>query len=793
MYSEEELERRKKLNEQGYWEIPEGLDISNFDFNWRPYIYERPYIHQFGTQWQKTGGPKFIVPQHEGIKYQNLQHAIRLPDSNNRSWRPLIANATIDYSWHPDDTDPPFIYVFGNQWHDSETMPTYQYRVKGATDKKYVYNVKATLLSNKDKWQIPDNIDDSNFDYSWCPNPYEPPLNWQFGTQWQKTGGPTYINENAHGVKYVDFQKVKKLPNSNDRCWRPLVNNSTIDFSWHPDETEPPYIYVFGNQWYDSKTMPTYQYKVKGATEKKYVHDLLATLLPDVDSRCWRPLVNNAVIDQSWVPNPHDPPYIYVFGNQWYDGETMPTYQYRVKDATDKKYIKDLKAVLLPNKENWKIPDDIDDRMFDYSWVPNPHDPLMNYEFGTQWQKTGGPIYAESSVDIKKYCSDQRVIKLPNIRNFRVVEPINIDSFDFSWHPDDTEEKYNYVFGNQYHSSENMPTVIYKSKNAQSNKFINEIKCDLKINEVEYIDSIFDRINEYKEETTYTYIGNINLNFSNIISDDPIPHVHIVDDVAALIPKNAKVKMYDKLEDYPYVKYHNLGYRHEPLDIIFLSNGEQGENDRYEHLLEVTKHLPNRVIKVSNVKGRVASQHAAANAALTPWYFLINSKCKVSPNFDFSYQPKRTHTSKHYIFTATNILNGLEYGHMAVVLNNKNLTLSTTGKGLDFTLDSPHTLVNINSGIGIYNTSEWDTWRTAFREVIKLKYNSLNLIDEQSRYRLDVWLSVADGQFSQWSLKGAKDAVDYYETVDGEFDKLKLSYDWEWLYNHYTTANNLQS
>jgi hypothetical protein len=39
---------------------------------------------------------------------------------------------------------------------------------------------------------------------------------------------------------------------------------------------------------------------------------------------------------------------------------------------------------------------------------------------------------------------------------------------------------------------------------------------------------------------------------------------------------------------------------------------------------------------------------------------------------------------------------------MAVVLNNKNLTLSTTGKGLDFTLDSPHTLVNINSGIGIY-------------------------------------------------------------------------------------------
>jgi hypothetical protein len=63
MYIEqEELDRREELWEQGYWEVPEGLDTTDFNFNWRPDRYDRPYIHVFGTQWQRSGGPRFIVP-----------------------------------------------------------------------------------------------------------------------------------------------------------------------------------------------------------------------------------------------------------------------------------------------------------------------------------------------------------------------------------------------------------------------------------------------------------------------------------------------------------------------------------------------------------------------------------------------------------------------------------------------------------------------------------------------------------------------------------------------------------
>jgi hypothetical protein len=478
-----------------------------------------------------------------------------------------------------------------------------------------------------------------------------------------------------------------------------------------------------------------------------------------------------------------------VFGNQWYDVDIMPTYQYRVYGATEKKYITDIKATLTPNKNNWEIPDDLSDD-FDYSWMPHPHEPPMNWQFGTQHQRTGGPKYISTKTTEVKYCNDLVAKKLPNIRNWRIIEPIVNESFDFSWHPDDTDGKYNYVFGNQYHSSENMPTLVYKMKGAEETKYINNIKSNLKIDCVPYTDSIFDAMTGHKDETKYISISNIDLNYTNLITDDSIPHVHIIDNVAAIVPKGTKVQVYDKLHDYPYIKYHKLGYTNKPLDIIFLSNGEQGAEENYEHLLSLVKGLPNNIIGLKDIKGRVASQHEAANMSNTSWYFLINGKCKVNPDFDFSWQPDRMCTARHYIFRATNPVNGLEYGHMAIVANNKRLTLNTTGRGLDFTLDSPHAIVNINSGIGIFNTSEWDTWRTSFREVIKLKHNVETFNDKASKERLHIWTTIANGDFADWALRGANDAVTYYESVNGDFDSLKLSYDWEWLQNFFNSSRS---
>ena len=89
------------------------------------------------------------------------------------------------------------------------------------------------------------------------------------------------------------------------------------------------------------------------------------------------------------------------------------------------------------------------------------------------------------------------------------------------------------------------------------------------------------------------------------------------------------------------------------------------------------------------------------------------------------------------------------------------------------------------SAIAHYNTTEELTWRTAFREVIKLKDDVAKTSSVESAYRLDTWLNQANGFCAGWSIKGARDAVEYYDNVKGDYSELMRSFEWEWLREYY--------
>jgi hypothetical protein len=113
-----------------------------------------------------------------------------------------------------------------------------------------------------------------------------------------------------------------------------------------------------------------------------------------------------------------------------------------------------------------------------------------------------------------------------------------------------------------------------------------------------------------------------------------------------------------------------------------------------------------------------------------------------------------------------------------MIAYNRRLVLENTGQGLDFTLDQPHEVVPIISGTAYYDNDPWTCWRTAFREALKLRHS---LPDVENEYRLTEWLDKGDGINGHWSTKGATDAVDYYDRVQGRFDDIKKSYEWDWL------------
>jgi len=257
---------------------------------------------------------------------------------------------------------------------------------------------------------------------------------------------------------------------------------------------------------------------------------------------------------------------------------------------------------------------------------------------------------------------------------------------------------------------------------------------------------------------------------------------------SVIVPRTAIPYIKTQLYDYPYIdKTHHIR-QDQRLDIVFIQNGEPNAAQNFKRLSLSSSAKENRLVEVNNINGRAAAYHAAARVSTTPWFFAVFAKLEVDVDFDWTWQPDRMQQAKHYIFHAKNPCNGLEYGHQAMIAYNRQLVLDNPGVGLDFTLDSPHEVVPILSGMARYNTSSWQTWRTAFREVLKLK---ASLPDVENEYRITQWLKSTSSAYSHMSVAGAEDALEYYDQVAGDFNQLKKSYEWNWLASYAFFKRNL--
>jgi hypothetical protein len=91
-----------------------------------------------------------------------------------------------------------------------------------------------------------------------------------------------------------------------------------------------------------------------------------------------------------------------------------------------------------------------------------------------------------------------------------------------------------------------------------------------------------------------------------------------------IIPREVKNHMNQQVYDYPYIdKTQRKRHYDQPLDIVFISNGENEAESLYQHLVNTVggNSLINgrhRIRRVENVNGRVAAYHATAQASDTP-------------------------------------------------------------------------------------------------------------------------------------------------------------------------------
>jgi hypothetical protein len=562
---------------------------------------------------------------------------------------------------------------------------------------------RAKLLDDRSHWTVPDNVDPATVDYSWQPDPGSPPYIYQFGTQWQRTGGPQYHVPGATEIKYTNAFRVTKT--SNDLCWQVPegADIESFDWTWHPDATDPPYIYQFGTQ-HQRTGGP--RYVMPGATETKYVDQIriitqrVATAIYEID---------------------------HLDGNAGQIANTAKTARYFDN------YLDTLKRIAktVPDEHEfiWICSSVCDYSNFDFSWHPEQWQATMLHVFPSDGEKFGDTFFMH--VPSFKYRSEKCQLLEWYDLNFTDINvprrPLPVIKHNLDTHV------------------EAIQTLLWSGPLAvfTTNDTPESVPC----------------IPLWREKTKTV-----------------VPLTTGAGIV--IVPKTAVPYIKTQVYDYPYIdKTQKNTSADQPLDVVFISNGETNADYNYEKLKFYVGDR-NKIKRVDRVNGRVAAYHAAAQASTTAWFFAVFAKLEVEHEFDWAWQPDRMQEAKHYIFHARNPVNGLEYGHQAMIAYNRELTLNNPGTGLDFTLDSAHEVVPIRSGTAYYNMDAWCCWRTAFREALKLHAST----DVESQYRLQQWLTVNHaGVIGEWSIRGAQDAVEYYESVGGDFAELRKSYDWAWL------------
>lgn len=213
-------------------------------------------------------------------------------------------------------------------------------------------------------------------------------------------------------------------------------------------------------------------------------------------------------------------------------------------------------------------------------------------------------------------------------------------------------------------------------------------------------------------------------------------------------------------------------------DIVFISYNESNADKNYNNLI---KRFPS-VKRVHGVKGIHQAHIAAAKLCTTDMFWIVDGDAVIADDFDFTYQVPKWQRDQVFVWQSQNPINNLVYGYGGVKLFPRKETLNMNVESTDMTtsISSKFNAVNQLSNITAFNTSEFETWKSAFRECAKL---SSKVIDRQNtdetEHRLEIWCTVgADRLYGEYAISGANAGKEFGISKNAE---LKLINDFDWL------------
>jgi len=734
---EDTLVRIHNKISQPSWVISSLNDYNNMDFLWHPSKWDEENIHKWASQHQKNGGTYWLPVKTNFIPEVKYNSSLFLRKVNPY---PIIM---IDY----DNADAVQL--------DQEYTTT---RFFG-TMKETLSRIKAKITGPT--WVISSLNDYSNFDFTWHPSETQINMTHIWPSQHQENGGTYLFQLTTDSVVYEDtlvprihVPPIEFVDYGNEKA---DIKFGVIQLA-NPDVYQTRFV---NSEWETLKRIHT------NCLVPKWVVNSLSDYT-DFDFT-WHPNEFEADVIQSY-PSQHQ-----ISGGTYY----LPKFEYNKAFSTN------FKKHIVPRTEKANT-----------VWI----------DFGNNLGRVV-PISDTGKIDEQTrfidsyYGTLKRVLRTMSTNVWVISSMCDYEDFDFTWHPDISQDKMLHVFpsGDQKYGD----TFYINVQEFQ--------KQQEKIKKLEWFEINFIKdktVNRYPLEVIkHEYDSQVDaiktIDFHGplaLYSNGPEscletltvslwrPETRAVvplnkGGTCVIVPRDARNEIKHQVYDYQYIDKVHRDQPEYPLDIVFIDNQESNADAHYNRLAESVIGLSNKLHRVSNVDGRLASMRAAAAVAETPWYFVVNAKLKVDKDFDWNWQPDRLQEQKHYIFYADNPYTGDRYGHMAIVAHNKKLVNTDVEWGLDFVMSYKTAVVPILSGVAEYADNPWDAWRTAFRETLKLIVANSASPEIETGIRIEKWLAVEE----EWNSKGANDAQTFYNLVKGDLEEVQKSYEWKWLKEYFNS------
>lgn len=219
-------------------------------------------------------------------------------------------------------------------------------------------------------------------------------------------------------------------------------------------------------------------------------------------------------------------------------------------------------------------------------------------------------------------------------------------------------------------------------------------------------------------------------------------------------------------------------------DIFFISYDEPNAEENWNNLIT---RFP-RATRVHGITGIHQAHIKAAELSKTNMFWVVDGDSVVANDFTFDLVLPGYDEDIVHVWASSNPVNGLEYGYGGIKLLPTSKTRAVNVDSADMTtsISSKFRVVPTVANITAFNTDPFNTWKSAFRECVKLASKSIQgQVDSETDERLDAWCKSSQGNYSEYAVKGALEGRKYGQENAGNKPALSLINDFNWLKNRF--------